>query len=199
MNAATDVSPRTAGRPRDPRLDDAIGRATIELLARGYEALSMEAIASRAGTTKAAIYRRWPSKADLVADVFTARAEAKAVAPDTGTLRGDLLAHAVTVITALTSEPVGPAVLNMIAAARTHPDLADLLHQGWVRIRRHVIAHTLDAAVERGELRARPNVELVADLLIGPIYYRLLVTGDPVDLTLATSLADAVVAVLATM
>jgi AcrR family transcriptional regulator len=184
---------RTAGRPRDPRLDEAISQATIDLLATyGYEAFSMEAVAARAGTTKTAIYRRWPSKAALVADVFDTRAKTKVAVPDTGNLRDDLLAYLRSVITALTSEPVGPAVLNMVVAAGTHPDLAELLHQGWVRLRRQVVTAILDAAVARGEVRDDVDAEIAADLLLGPIYYRLLVTGDPVRPALAAKLVDAI-------
>ncbi len=193
MSTVTDTATRTAGRPRDPRLDEAISLATIELLAEcGYEAFSMETVAARAGTTKSAIYRRWPSKAALVADVFDTRARTKVTIPDTGTLRDDLLAYLGGVITAMTSEPVGRAVLNLVVAARTHPDLALLLHQGWIRLRRQVVTAILEAAVARGELRPEVDAELTADLLLGPIYYRLLVTDDPVRPALAGRLVDAI-------
>jgi AcrR family transcriptional regulator len=192
-NGVSEPSARTAGRPRDPRLDEAIAQATIQLLAEcGYEALSMETVAFRAGTAKTAIYRRWPSKAALVADVFTTRAKTKMVVPDTGNLRDDLLGYVRSVITALTREPVGRAVLNMVVAARTHPDLAEFLHHGWVRVRRQVVALILEAAVARGELRADVDVELTTDLLLGPVYYRLLVSADPVRPALANRLVDAV-------
>jgi AcrR family transcriptional regulator len=184
---------RTGGRPRDPRLDEAISQATIDLLAScGYEAFSMEAVAARAGTTKTAIYRRWPSKAALVADVFDTRARTKVVVPDTGNLRDDLLAYLRSAITALTTAPVGPAVLNMVVAAGTHPDLADLLQQGWVRLRRQVVTAILQTATARGEVGDDVDAEITADLLLGPIYYRLLVSADPVRPALAERLVDAV-------
>jgi AcrR family transcriptional regulator len=190
---------RTAGRPRDPRLDEAISQATIDLLAQcGYEAFSMEAVAAKAGTTKTAIYRRWPSKAALVADVFATRAKTRVVIPDTGNLRGDLLAHVRWVITTLTREPVGRAVLSMVVAAATHPDLAELLQQGWLRLRRQVVTAILAAAVARGELRPGFDADLTTDLLLGPIYYRLLVTTDPVRPALAARLVDAVLLTLPT-
>jgi AcrR family transcriptional regulator len=184
---------RTGGRPRDPRLDEAIAQATIDLLAScGYDALSMEAVATGAGTTKTAIYRRWPSKAALVADVFDTRAKTKVAIPDTGNLRDDLLTYLRSVITALTSEPVGPAVLNMVAAARTHPDLAELLQRGWVRHRRQVVTAILRAAIARHEVRDDVDAETTSDLLLGPIYYRLLVSADPVRHALAAKLVDAI-------
>lgn len=190
---------RPAGRPRDPRLDEAISQATIDLLAEcGYEAFSMETVAARAGTTKTAIYRRWPSKAALVADVFDTRAKTKVVIPDTGNLRDDLLAYVRSVITTLTREPVGQAVLSMVVAAATHPDLAELLQRGWVRLRRQVVTAILGAAVARGQLRPGFDADLTSDLLVGPIYYRLLVTADPVRSALAAPLVDAVLLTLPT-
>ena len=188
---------RPPGRPRDPRLQEAIGEATIGLLAEaGYEALTMEAVACRAGTTKAAIYRRWPSKAALVADVFATRAQSTVWLPDTGDLRADLTAHISSVITTLTGEPVGRAVLNVVVAGGVHPELADLLRSGFVRSRRHIVSAIIDAAVARGELPPGANAEFAADVLLGPVYYRLLVSGDPVGPDLAPALVDLVVQTL---
>jgi len=184
---------RTAGRPRDPRLQDAIALATIELLANGgYDSLTMESVAYRAGTTKTAIYRRWPSKAALVADVFATRAQAKLTYPDTGTLRGDLVAHLRSVIKSLTGEAAGRAVLELVRAAGRHPDLAALLRQGFVRTRRTVIAHILELAVDRGEAHPGVDRSLAADLILGPVYYRLLVSGEPVRPEFAGRVVDAV-------
>jgi AcrR family transcriptional regulator len=191
------IPERGPGRPRDPRLDNAIMQATIDLLGKcGYEALSMEGVASRAGTTKTAIYRRWPSKAALVADVFESRAKTNVVAPQTGDLRQDLLAHVSGVINALTAGPGGAAVLNMVAAARAHPDLAELLQQGWIRVRRRVVSSIFEAAAARGDIGPDVDVDLLSDLLIGPIYYRLLVTNEPVQPSLAPRLVDAVMATI---
>ncbi|GAC1534860.1 MAG: TetR/AcrR family transcriptional regulator [Acidimicrobiales bacterium] len=188
---------RPPGRPRDPRLQEAIGEATICLLAEaGYEALTMEAVACRAGTTKAAIYRRWPSKAALVADVFASRAQSKVSLPDTGDLRTDLTAHIRAVIATLTGEPVGRAVLNVVVAGGVHPELAELLRSGFVRSRRHIVSAIVDAAAARGDLPPGADVEFAADVLLGPVYYRLLVSGDPVGPDLAPALVDLVVRTL---
>lgn len=179
------------GRPRDPRLHEAIADATIALLAEaGYEALTMEAVSCRAGTTKAAIYRRWTSKAALVADVFAARAETAMVVPDTGSVRGDLLAHVRNVIAAF-GAPVGRAVLNVVTAGRSHPDLAEPLRTGFVRRRRQAVAEILARGIGRGEIPAGADAGLAADLLLGPVYYRLLVSGEPVDATIAPALVEA--------
>ena len=158
----------------------------------GYDALTMESVSCRAGTTKAAIYRRWPSKAALVADVFATRAQTMIVLPDTGSLRDDLLTHARGVIAALSGEPVGRAVLNLVVAGGSNPDLARLLRVGYLRMRRQVVAQILAAAVARGEIPAGPDAGLAADLLLGPLYYRLLVTGEALDTSIAAVLVDAV-------
>src|SRR5579863_5183615 len=88
-----EVVPR-GGRPRDDAREQAILDAAIDLLAEvGYEAMSIEAVAVRAKSSKATIYRRWPGKAELVADAIRRRTEPTlADLPDTGSLRGDLLA-----------------------------------------------------------------------------------------------------------
>ncbi|GAC1310627.1 MAG: TetR/AcrR family transcriptional regulator [Acidimicrobiales bacterium] len=188
---------RPPGRPRDPRLQEAISEATIGLLAEaGYEALTMEAVACRAGTTKAAIYRRWPSKAALVADVFATRAQSKVWLPDTGDLRADLTAHIRAVIATLAGEPVGRAVLNVVVAGGVHPELAELLRSGFVRSRRHIVSAIVDAAVARGELSPGADAEFAADVLLGPVYYRLLVSGDPIGPDLAPALVELVVRTL---
>ena len=78
------------GRPRDPRIDDSVLRATVELLGKsGYADLSVDAIAKRAGTSKPAIYRRWPSKAHLVHEAVFPLSHATEL-PDTGSLAGDV-------------------------------------------------------------------------------------------------------------
>lgn len=183
--------PGRGGRPRDPRLHEAIAEATIALLAEaGYEALTMEAVSCRAATTKAAIYRRWTSKAALVADVFATRAETAMVVPDTGSVRGDLLAHVRNVIAAF-GEPVGRAVLNVVTAGSSHPELAEPLRAGFVRRRRQAVAEILARGIDRGEIPAGADAGLAADLLLGPVYYRLLVSGEPVDATIAPALVDA--------
>src|SRR3954468_25112873 len=88
------VSVPTRGRPRDPRRRQAILDAAVHLLAEvGYDRATVEAVAARAGVSKPTIYRRWPGgKAEIVADAIRAKRADGAVLPDTGSLRGDLLA-----------------------------------------------------------------------------------------------------------
>src|SRR4051794_19069285 len=92
MSVPTTPAPR--GRPRDPRRDESIYGAVLELLAEvGFDRMSLDAVASRAGVSKPTIYRRCPDgKAALVAAAIAFHHDAKPSAPDTGSLRGDLLA-----------------------------------------------------------------------------------------------------------
>ena len=94
--------------------------ATADLLAEvGYEALTYEAVATRAGVHKTTVYRRWPSKPDLVADASRERSEQLVAVPDTGTLEGDLRALARAVVANITSDVGRPMTTTLVAAAAT--------------------------------------------------------------------------------
>ena len=92
-NAGTASGPRSAGRPRSAEADIAILEAATAILAeRGLAGMSMEEVAARAGVGKATVYRRWPSRGALALDAFMSEFRSQLPLPDTGTLRGDLLA-----------------------------------------------------------------------------------------------------------
>jgi AcrR family transcriptional regulator len=180
------------GRKRDERCDDAIVDATAALLAEvGYEALTMDAVAQRAGVAKTTLYRRWPSKPQVVADSLTIRAEHRIAGRDTGDLRGDLVAHLQAVRDGFAT-PSGKAVLGVLAAANRLPELAAVVRDRFVTARRAAIGRLLDAAAQRGDARVDLEVDLVIDLLVGPLYYRLLVSGQPVTDAFLAGVVDAV-------
>jgi AcrR family transcriptional regulator len=131
-------------------------------------------VAARAGVGKATVYRRWPTKGALALDAFLAEYQGQQPEPDTGTLRGDLLAALRGWVRTVTRTPAGRMLAGLIAAAQHDPDLAD----GW---RDQVIAplrarHTvmLDRAIARGEIPAGTDKDVVLDLLFGAAYHRLL-------------------------
>ena len=104
------------GRPRSQEADRAILTATVELLAeRGLAAMSIEEVAARAGVGKTTIYRRWPSKGLLALDAFVASFREEQPLPDTGTLRGDLLAALHAWVRTVTQTPMGPMLTGLIA------------------------------------------------------------------------------------
>ncbi|TDK91367.1 TetR/AcrR family transcriptional regulator [Mycolicibacterium mucogenicum] len=155
------------GRPRDRRIDDAVLDATVTLLGEvGYAALSVDAIAKQAGTSKPAIYRRWPSKAHLVHEAaFPAGIAADL--PDTGSLAGDVRAM-VRGTVAVLSTPAARAALpgllgEMTADATLHSVLldrfADALGPG--------LHARLDAATARGELRADVTATDLTEVITG--------------------------------
>src|SRR5260370_4291995 len=112
------------GRPRSQEADRAILTATVELLAeRGVAAMSIEEVAARAGVGKTTIYRRWPSKGLLALDAFVASFREEQPLPDTGTLRGDLLAALHAWVRAVTQTPMGPMLTGLIAEAQHDAEL----------------------------------------------------------------------------
>jgi len=123
------------GRPRSEAADRAILRAATDLLAeRGLAGMSMEEVAARAGVGKATVYRRWRSRGALALDAFMAEFQALQPLPDTGTLRGDLLAALRAWVRAVTRTPAGRILAGLIAAAQEDPELAAAWRPGcWSR------------------------------------------------------------------
>jgi AcrR family transcriptional regulator len=170
---------RRPGRPRSPEAHAAILRAALELAVEGgLRGLSMEAIAARAGVGKATIYRRWKSKEALFAEAIGSIALAPEV-PDTGTVRGDFQAASDEAVGRMAPEAFR-VLPRLMADAADDPELLDVLRQALVRPRRAAIATILRRGIERGELRADIDVDLVSDMLIGPMIARVLMSGgDP--------------------
>lgn len=169
---------RGRGRPRDVRVDAAVADAIAEVLAEvGYDALTIEEVASRAGVAKTTLYRRWRTKAHMVADGLDLPSHAKARLSDTGSLHSDLLLYMQAASDAL-AEPFGQAVIGLVFAARREPELAEALRQKLIASRRAEINELLNRAEFRGELKPGLDRQLLLDLVIGPLWYRELVWGE---------------------
>jgi AcrR family transcriptional regulator len=183
---------RPVGRPRDARADRAILAAALELIAQaGIHGLRMDDVAERAGVGKAAIYRRYRSKDELVGAAVGAMVGEIAI-PDTGSTRADLLALMRDAV-AVYSDPVrAGAMPSLIGAMREQPQLARTIREDVVQARREALREVLARGVARGDLRADLDVELALDMLGGALFYRLLVTGGPIDDRLAEGVADSV-------
>jgi AcrR family transcriptional regulator len=168
---------RQRGRPRSAEAGQAIFRATIELLSEhGLTGLSIEAVAARAGVAKTTIYRRWATKADLVADVMS-QVPPPGPVPDTGSLQGDLAA-----LVAIQQERMSGSALPLIlprllADAGENPELHALLLERAVRPLREMLAQTARRSIERGELRPDIDMEALVDVLHGVSVYRILMGG----------------------
>jgi AcrR family transcriptional regulator len=177
VTGAADI--RRPGRPRSPEAHAAILRAALELAVEGgLRGLSMEAIAARAGVGKATIYRRWKSKEALFAEAIALIALNPEV-PDTGSVRGDFEAVSGAAVGRMAPEAFR-VLPRLMADAADDPELREALHAALVRPRRAAIATIVRRGIDRGELRADLDVDLVGDILIGPLIARVLLSGgDP--------------------
>ena len=181
------VATRTLGRPRDPEADRAILEATIELLSEdGFDGLSIEAVAARAGVGKTTVYRRWPSKIPLVVDVIShLKMPASVAIPDEMSTRDALGRFLSEIVRAHGNEPTDRILAGLVGAMSKDAELADAVRAGLVSSRRNVVFGLIERGIARGEIRPDVDVEVVADLLGGPIVMRTLITGMPVTPRLA--------------
>jgi len=172
------------GRPRSAEADRAILAATADLLAeRGLAAMSIEEVAARAGVGKTTIYRRWPSKGLLALDAFVISFRAEQPQPDTGTLRGDLLSALHAWVRAVTQTAMGPLLTGLIAEAQHDAELRGAWRDRVLEPMRTQHRVMLDRAIERGEIPATVDRDVVLDLFFGAAEHRLLLghlpmTGD---------------------
>ena len=181
---------RVMGRPRDARADRAILTAALELMAeRGVHELRMDDVAAHAGVGKAAIYRRYRSKDELVAGAVAALVSEITV-PDTGSTRADLLALMRDAVEVYTGSVAARAMPSLVEAMSRNPGLAEAVRDGFLAGRRAALHKVLERAIERGDLRPDLDIGLALDVLGGPLFYRLLVTGGPLDDHLAESVAE---------
>jgi AcrR family transcriptional regulator len=181
---------RRAGRPRDEGADRTILAATLDLLAEnGARDLRMDDVAARAGVGKATIYRRFRSKDELIAAAVAGLVREIHV-PDTGATRDDLLAlmrGAVAVYGGSTQAAVMP---GLVEAMRRDAELARLVREGFLVRRRAALQAVLERGIRRGDLRGDLDIELALDVLGGPLFYRLLITGGPIDEQLAQGVVE---------
>jgi AcrR family transcriptional regulator len=186
-----DGARRQMGRPRDARADRAILDTTLELIAeRGVHAFRTEDVASRAAVGKGAIYRRYRSKDELVTAAVATLVGEEIAVPDTGSTRGDLLVLMREAVDLYSSALPARLMPKLIAAMAEQPELARAVREGFLAGRRAALSAVLRRGVERGDLRPDLDLELALDVLGGPLFYRLLVTGGPIDEQLAEGVAD---------
>jgi AcrR family transcriptional regulator len=170
------TTPAPRGRPRSEKAHKAVLDAAAELLlARGLSAVSMDAVAERAGVSKATIYRWWPTKETLALDaLFTGWAAASPHPRDTGALRGDLLALLRPWARLASTRPYGRVIAALLTEAQTDPEFAAEYRHRVVEPRRDQARAIFRRAIERGEIPADTKIEVALDLLYGPLYHRLL-------------------------
>lgn len=173
-NAESATSSGSRWTPREAELL----AITLQLLQQhGYDRLSVEAVATQAKASKATVYRRWPSKADLVLAAFIEGTRMTNVPANTGTLRGDLLALGEAVCRqACEHGSTMRAVLNEMSH---NARLSEAMQNEFVHQRKMVINKVLGDALERGEIDGSKLNDEIYDLLPGYLVFRSLVSGRP--------------------
>jgi AcrR family transcriptional regulator len=182
-------SPR-AGRPRDEAREQAILEAAVDLLTEvGYEAMSIEAVAVRAKSSKATIYRRWPGKAELVADAMRRRTEpALEDLPDTGSLRGDLLMLIQRMVAGIEG-PDGGLMCGLAVAVRTDPEFGRLLVARTHEHKLRTVAALVAQAEARGEIPPGADASLLLEVAPGVALFHQM-SGQPFDAAFTEHLVD---------
>ncbi len=188
------VLPRPAGRPRSAAADEAILAATIdELVAEGFDELTIERVAARAGVGKATIYRRWSSKTELVVDAV-GTLKPPPVHPDTGSTREDLIELMSLGHGTIADPEYGRLLAGLCMELQRNAEIGDLYRERFVAPRRQVMSEILERGIERGEVRPGIDAAVVIDLLVAPLFYRRILGDGPVDRAAVAQIVDQVMA-----
>lgn len=169
----SDTAKKPPGRPRSAQSQQAILQATLELLIEvGYERMSIEAIANRAGVGKTTIYRRYKTKAELVADAIESLRE-EVVIPDTGNLGSDIDAL-IQDAAQITLNPLGRQTVAMIiSSASSNSQFAQIYWTKYLQPRRQAFGVVIERAKVRNEIQTRVDPDLVFDIMSGTMLYAL--------------------------
>jgi AcrR family transcriptional regulator len=180
--------------PRAARSKQAILDATRELLAEGGDvgSLTVEAVAARSGVAKTTIYRRWRDKWELALDaVMIDMLPGFAEPVDVGDTRKELITFVDAARKNLSTLPSAPAMQGLASQIATEPELGRVYREQVVEPRREQLRPVVERGIARGDLRPDTDVRLVHELLVGPIFYRLLFSGGPIDRKLSVRIVDA--------
>lgn len=176
--------------PRVARSRAAVLSATAGLLIElGASGVTIEGIAERSGVAKTTIYRHWKSRSQLIFDAFESLLQAWPHVPHEGPIGQQLHLVLMQLVRGLTTSQWAPAVSALVDAADRDPELRRLMRDFLSGRKEHVRVE-LRAAIERGELRSDLGIEAAVAGLVGPIYYRRLVSGDPLDEQFVAEIVD---------
>lgn len=188
----TDHASHSPGRKRDSSRDDALCQAALEVLADvGYDRLTIDAVAARAGAGKATCYRRWADKAELVVDAV-GRMKAQPALPDTGTLRGDLVeltCHFHEGDDAFRTDVQAGLVSGLVRDAK----LREVFAEQFVAPRKTVFRAVFDRAIERGEIAPVPHYELLSDVVPAMVFHQMILNGKPPGAAFVQTVLDQIV------
>ncbi|MFJ2771067.1 TetR/AcrR family transcriptional regulator [Streptomyces sp. NPDC087300] len=170
-----------------------LAAAVTELATTGYAALTVEGVAQRAGVHKTTIYRNWKDSDSLVSDALAGHFDSDIPIPDTGSVDDDLRALARSLVATLTTQAGRALITTVLADAVGHPRLAELKQAVFDdRFRR--AEPVVTRAVERGELPPDTDPSEFLKALAAPVFFRLVLTGEPVDETTADRAAQVALA-----
>jgi AcrR family transcriptional regulator len=171
------VDRSAAASPWSPREAELLAVTLRLLQEHGYDRLTVDAVASEARASKATVYRRWPSKAELVLAAFIEGIRQVAVPPETGTLRGDLLRLG-ELVCQETHEHASTIRAVLVEVSR-NPALNDVLQHQFIDQRKALIRHVLQQAVDRGEIDDDAISDELWDLLPGYLIFRSIIPNRP--------------------
>jgi AcrR family transcriptional regulator len=196
----TSNSSRTPRSSRRERSEQAILEATRALLAEvGVRGLTIEGVAARSGVAKTTIYRRWRDRDELaLAAVWNDLVSGLPAPGDVGDTRAELLAFVEPLVTILRSPLMGGVIRGLASEVAENRDLSTAYRDQFIEPRLVQLGLVIGRAIERGDLRPDTDVRLAHELLVGPVFYRLLFSGQPLDDGLGSRVADAVLRTFAT-
>lgn len=199
--ATTDILeedvPAQKGRPRSAECHGAILDSVLELMQKeGYNAITIEGVARHAGVGKQTIYRWWGSRAELILEAFANHAADMVPTPDRGSLREDLEVFMNAGFKRLFRD-YGAIMRGLMADAVLDPDFNKILREAFILKRRAATRVILERGVERGEVAKSADLELMIDMLFGPVWFRLLVQHAKLDAGFASQLITAVITAFA--
>jgi AcrR family transcriptional regulator len=184
--------PKRRGRQRSVEAESAILQAAVELLSKKpLNEVTAEAIAQKAGVSKATIYKWWPNKNLVALDAFGARLQADVAIPNTGSAKRDFTRQLQDTIIFYKS-PMGRMLRQFLAEGQSDPAFLELFRERFLKSRRDSILAIWRRGVERGEIRREVEGELVLDLIFGPMVYRLMAGHGPLDENQAATIIDTI-------
>lgn len=195
--AVTDMRPHRGNRHgRSEAAREAILRAADDLLAqRGFAGVTVEGIAKAAGVAKQTVYRWWSSKTAVLMDAFLEDAAAELEPPDTGSLETDLRSHLRSTARFLTDDDAGAVYRALVGQAQHDPELAQTFRARYLQDQQVRDQKPFVRAIARGGLSPETDVASLAQWVVGPIHYRVIVTGEPVDDSFIDAIVDGVLLV----
>ena len=186
-------SPPIRGRPRDPRTRATILAAARALLERGgLTAVTIEAIATKAGVSRPTIYRYWPNAPAVAMAAFLDASGAPTAARTSRSPLAALRAQLHAVADAFAA-PTGRSVAAMVAAAQSETELAKAFRNEFIARNRDAARLLLERSVEEKLVERPPDIDLALDLIFGPLFYRLLMGHAPITRGFVDQLIDAVI------